>query len=260
MCRTESVRAQGAGNRTDLDPAQRLKELKAAASAYRIEREGEPPIRLELVPEPALRWNNPLSIAYDGAVFVWVADGRPEVAACFYRNVWGGRAMEHHEFQSLSEARLTATSPRGVVWAPRAPGIVFKAVPDAPAPAADAPRRLRQARALARQFHAGYKSEDTPQRSSLRLLVKPLFQYAGRGPEQPEGVLFAFVKATDPEALLVIETRPTSAGPAWHYGFARMRAGGLRGWHNDPLVWEVSRTGPDPGSPYTEIWVPVPVD
>lgn len=216
QCLTEGARAQGLGSRTDLDAAQRLKDLKAAASAYRIEREGKPTIGLELISEPALRWNNPTSVAYDGAVFVWVADGRPEVVACFYRNVWGERPMEHHEFQSLADAPHTATSPRGVAWAPRAPGIEFKPVPDAPAPAADAAGRLRQVRALARQFHAGYPSADTPKHSSLRLLVQPLFQYTGRKPGQPEGAVFAFVKATGPDALIAIETRPTSAGPAWH--------------------------------------------
>lgn len=39
-----------------------------------------------------------------------------------------------------------------------------------------------------------------------------------------------------------------------------MRAGGLRGWHNDRLVWEVRGARPDAAAPYTEIWMPVPAN
>lgn len=245
--------------RTDLDPVQRLKEFKEAAASYAITREGDPPTQLQLVPDPALRWNNPLRIAYDGAVFVWVADGRPEVVACFFRNVRRGvPPMEHHEFQSLSEASLTAETRDGRMWISRQPGIALKPIPHAPAPAADPAGRLRQLRTLARQFQAGYVTEDKSRGVSLRLLPQPLHHCASTRPDQPDSAVFAFVQATDPEALLVIETRSASGTPAWQYSFARMSTRGLRGWHKDELVWEVESRFPHPRSPYVDFIKRVP--
>src|SRR5260370_20370423 len=56
-----------------------LEELKQAAARYRIVTDSHPPKNMVLVPEPVLRWSNPLRKTADGAVFIWVADGRPEV-------------------------------------------------------------------------------------------------------------------------------------------------------------------------------------
>ena len=40
--------------------------------------------------------------------------------------------------------------------------------------------------------------------------------------------MFAFVQTTDPEVLLVIESRPSGGELAWHYGLARMSMVNLR--------------------------------
>ena len=253
-----AVCGEEASERAAADAAQRLDELKEAAASYVIERESEPPVRLVVVPEPVLRWNNPIRTAYDGAVFVWVGDGRPEVVACFYRSVDRGVPMEHHEFLSLSQTSLRATSRGRQVWAPRLPGIDRKPIPGASTPTADAAGRMRQMRALAREFQAGYVHEERASGLSLRMLTKPLQRYKNSGPESVDGALFAFVEATDPEVILLIEARPEGGSPKWQYSLARMSTRGLRAWHQDRLVWEVPKIQPQvDSSPYGKVAEPV---
>src|SRR5690242_10918170 len=88
----------GVPPKPDEDPARRLEQYKQAAGTYTIRRESEPPVTLSLKPEPCLRWNSPLRTAYDGVFFVWIAGGRPEAAATFYRNLRDGAPFEQHEF------------------------------------------------------------------------------------------------------------------------------------------------------------------
>jgi hypothetical protein len=251
------VAQEDKSERIDPDAAERLKELKSAAESYVIERQSDPTVRLKLTPEPVLRWNNPLRVAYDGAVFVWVADGRPEVVASFYRNVQRGMPMEHHEFQSISESSLTAQRDGRTKWTPRSPGVQLKPIPGAPTPADSAAARSRQIHALARDFHAGYGTEQKSKGLSLRMLTKPLLRYETSRGAESDGALMAFVQATDPEALLLIESRSSGGAAAWHYAFAPMSARGLRGWYKDELVWEVPVLSSKADSPYVSINAPV---
>jgi hypothetical protein len=78
----------------------------------------------------------------------------------------------------------------------------------------------------------------------LRLLPRPLYRYPAAGEASSDGALFAFVQATDPELLLLLEVQATRAGPAWHYGLARMtdlaldvKLDGRSAWKVDPWDW-----------------------
>jgi hypothetical protein len=221
----------------DRGAAERLGEYKRAAGRYTIERHSDPPVTLALKPDPVFRWTSPLRTAYDGVMFVWIVDGRPEVAATFYRNIRDGVPFEQHEFQSLAASALTATYGGWEVWNAREAGLTLKPIPGAPPPAPSAAARLRQMHALSEEFRA--ETTDHKGTSPLRLLSHPLYRYE-KGPSGPvDGAMFGFVHATDPEVLLLIEARPAGGSPAWHYGFARMSGFRLRAWHKDRPVWDV---------------------
>ena len=49
----------------------------------------------------------------------------------------------------------------------------------------------------------------------------------------------AFVQATDPEVLLILEARRDDASHQWQYGFARMTSRALRASHKEHEVWSV---------------------
>jgi hypothetical protein len=212
-----------------------LDELKQAAARYQILLDVARPTNLELVPEPALHWTNPLRRTLNGAVFIWLADGRPEVAASLYRYHYEGKIVEDHEFQSLAATGLTATRDGRKVWSPPAAGIRLAAIPGAPSPAPSPAERLRQMQALAREFHAFFNAPED--RSELRLLPKPLCRYSTNSASLLDGALFAFVVTTDPEVLLMIEARPKDRTSVWQYGFARMSMVNLRAEHKDQTVW-----------------------
>jgi hypothetical protein len=239
------------------EAARSFERLKQAAAGYRIvvNSDAGRPRDLVVIPEPVLRWTNPLRRTFAGATFVWVRDGRPEVVGSFFRYTEDGKAVEDDEFQSLATTSVTAIRSDQQVWAPRAAGIVLAPVPGAPKPAATLLERLRQMHALASEFHA-YIDTDKDQ-TELRLLPKPLYRYRTNRPDLLDGALFAFVLTTDPEVLLVIEARPVNGAVAWHYGFARMSMINLRGRHKDRDVWRVSWAYAlqDPSEPYVTLRV-----
>ena len=121
------------------------------------------------------------------------------------------------------------------------PGLEWKPIPNAQAPADTPPGRDRQARRLAERFSADLVDRKEV-RFRLRLLTTPLHRYdtidslISRG-----GVLFAFCQQTDPELLLLIEARKSGAGYRWEYavaGFSDMnlylRLDGREVWRDVP--------------------------
>src|SRR5262249_35575051 len=147
--------------------------------------------------DSALDWTNPIRVD-DGVVLLWASNGRPVVIACFFRYKWRGHVGEAHEFHSLATAPVLATLKGETLWNPQRPGIKPEPIPDAPRPATTAVERLRQMRGIAREFKASVYLEKGG--TELRLLSQPLFRYESKS----DGALFAFVMATDPEAILVI--------------------------------------------------------
>ncbi len=212
---------------------------KGAAAKYRIAIGSTPPRPLTLREEPALNWTNPQRRADDGSVFVWLDRGRPEVAASFYRYNLDGRRIEDNEFVSLSTSPLTASREGEVVWALPEGHVRPEPIPGAPRPAATPAERLRQLKALAREFRANFNNP--PDLSEIRPLTQPIYRFEteGKRPDVLDGALFAYVHTTDPEVLLAIEARPESEGGpmAWHFSCARMSMVNLRVFHKDREVW-----------------------
>lgn len=227
-----------------------LDRWKREALEYRIVGVDGQDKPLSFKAEPVLRWTNPVRETDGGLSFLWLERGRPVVVACFYRVRYEGKLTEAHEFLSLATMGLRATLASRSVWAPDAPGVEFRPVPDAPKPAGTPAERLRQLRTMAREFRATVDADKG--RTELRQLSQPVYRYEDRA----DGALFAFVLTTDPEAWLLIEERQGPEGPAWHYAFARMSDHSLSARHHDRTVWEVPRDtdNGNPTKPYCCRW------
>ena len=104
-----------------------------------------------MMPHRVLRWRNATRGTQESAgVFVlWVNKGRPEASASIYP--WEGDLV--HEFMSLSPgAKLVAREGGRVIWSPETPGVEYKDIPAAPAPADTPAARFKQMKVLTDRF------------------------------------------------------------------------------------------------------------
>jgi hypothetical protein len=228
----------------DAESAWRELYVTEAQSLALFAAEGEDKHPLALEAKPVMRWVS--FNGFNGDVFVWLREGRPEVVG----NIVGfpaeglkdNQRYTLAELHSVSAGRIEANpSADGQNWK-TAKGIALPAVPKAPKPGASERERKRQTREIARDFggwlnHYGEKWK-------LRMLDKPIFEYGSTAPDVLGGGLFAFVAfRTDPELLLLVEARQGKDGPQWVYAPLRFSQQDLWLDHRETQVWE-SRVGP----------------
>ena len=211
-----------------------------------------------MTPHPVLRWRNATrgKQETEGVFVLWVNKGRPEASA----SIFPFEGVLHHEFVSLVRGtKLQARQDGRVVWSPESPGIEFKDIPEAPAPAETPAARLRQLKSVADRFKVsltGWRG-DKPDREELRMLPTVIYREevseASRAdPSWIDGGVFAFVQGTDPEAILVLEVvRDRNGRPLWRYGFARATSSGLEARLDKTVVWAVDSLAGEqtPGRP-----------
>jgi hypothetical protein len=217
-----------------------VKITRAAAAEYdiRIGSGKEKPLQLHR--EPLLKWSNPEAGHVHGNLYVWTRDGRPLVAGCLF-NWFSPRAtVMEHEFHSLAEKPLSASFHKKPVWKTGEAGLSFADIPGAAAPAASDAQRLFQMKQLAREFSASGNFGTNVNDLELRLLPQPLHRYAAPERDILAGGVFALVRATDPEILLLIEARGKDVASArWQFAAARMHSmAELRLRHRSKTVWE----------------------
>ena len=120
-----------------------LKEVET----YSLSVESAPKKALELKKEPVFEWLNPARNTQQGAVFLWLCDGRPAALACVFSHphekLPGRQVM--HELHALDSEKLLVKRDEYNQWKPEA-GFARKELPDARAPAATAGARLLQMR------------------------------------------------------------------------------------------------------------------
>jgi hypothetical protein len=226
-------------------------KAKAVASFERAKREasalsirvGNPESEpLVMVPEPVLKWSNPIQGTLYGDVFIWTHKGRPEVVGSFLE--WYAPIQSRElELHSLSLGPLVAKRDNGEAWAPTRPGVELKSIPGAAAPGASAAQRLRQMRELAKEFTARQVTHAGDHRD-LRLLNQPIYRYKQTEADLVDGALFVFVLATDPETFLQIEARQVNGALQWQYALARFNSTALSVSHNGREVWTAPQIVP----------------
>src|SRR5262245_17341375 len=127
------------------------------AETYSLAVESAPKQALELRKEPVFEWLNPARSDQQGAVFLWLRDGRPAALACIFshpHDKMPGRQVMH-ELHALDPEKILVARDEYNQWKPQA-GLARKELPDAAAPAPTPGARLLQMRQLAQQF-TGYE-------------------------------------------------------------------------------------------------------
>lgn len=231
---------------TDSKTTDSLAVMKDAASRYHFQAAAGVGAAV-LLPDPLLRWSNPVAQEEDAGLFLWTRQGRPEAAAQFFvrKNIW------MHEFQSLSEGTFTVEWGGQAIWSPRQAGLIFHVETESRPPDSDVARRLRQMRTVAESFTASVEFQyDKDSHYELRLLPRPLYRYGGADGKTLDGTLWAFVQGTNPEVLLLVESRPApDQALRWNYAFAAMTSYPAQAKRNGKEVWKVDRQPiPTPGT------------
>ena len=193
------------------------------AEAYTLSVESAPKKALELKKEPVFEWLNPARNTQQGAIFLWLRDGRPAALACIFSSPHEklpGRRI-NHELHALDAEKLLVKRDGYNQWKPQA-GFARTELPDAGAPAAGRGARLLQMRRLAQEF-TGHSVDRDGQRWELRLLSTPLYRYPAAKSGVVDGALFALMSSagTDPEVLLLIEAKEVGGELRWEYACGR---------------------------------------
>src|SRR5262249_54436017 len=121
----------------------------AAAESVRYEIRHADPSQavLKMVPEPVLRFSNPIVADVHGSLYLWTNNGCPEVAASIFQ--FFDRRQLNTELVSLTTVPLRADRNGRPRWTPDA-GVQFAPLAGSAAPADTADRRQLQMRQLAR--------------------------------------------------------------------------------------------------------------
>jgi hypothetical protein len=190
---------------------------------------------------PALRWTNPSAGRVYGHTYVWLLQGRPAAAGSMYRYFTPYQSF-NGELVALAGTKLLAKRNDQLMWQPRDEW-KWRALPGSAAPAATAPQRLIQMRALTGELTVEMldtrnvpKGED----QSPRLLPRPIYRYDAGRTKTLDGALYAFVVGTDPELLLLLECDTAAARPEWRFGVGRMNRDAIRLLRKGKKVWEGS--------------------
>ena len=196
------------------------KQAKHMMAQYEFKLPERPDVKFELIPEPVLYWTNPVAGQWEGAVYLWLAEGRPAVIANPLHQT--DRRKMAHEFHQLTETPLTGLRNGKIVWRTSESGVTWTPVPDAEAPASTATARGVQMRAIARKFSAKKTEPDKVVRL-LRLLPRPIYVFTPvPESEVMDGACFLLAQSTDPKVVLLLEARKTGDTSQWLYALARL--------------------------------------
>jgi hypothetical protein len=215
---------------------------------YSLAVESAPKHPLELKKEPVFECLNPARSAHQGAVFLWLRDGRPAALACIFSHPHRklpGRLIRH-ELHALDPEKLVVKRDEYNQWKPQA-GLARKELPDATPPALAAGTRLVQMRRLAQEF-TGHEIDRDGKRWELRLLPAPLYRYPAAKSGVVDGALFALMSSdgTDPEVLLLIEAKETDGKRRWEYACGRFSDWELHVQRKDKEVFASIRSEENP--------------
>ena len=212
------------------------------AETYSIAVESGPKKALELKKEPVFEWLNPAREHQQGAVFLWLRDGRPAALGVHLLPPapQAARPGGHARTARARPREAGGEAGRADQWKPEA-GLARKELPDAPAPADDRRGAAPPDAEAGRRSSPATASIGTKKRWELRLLPTPLYRYPTAKTGVIDGALFALMSTagTDPEVLLLIEAHEDEGKTRWEYACGRFSDWELRVQRKDKEVFVV---------------------
>lgn len=183
------------------------------------------------------RYSDPARQYVDAAIWRLGDKGRPRalVTTELHRR-YGGAPRIVYEYLSLTDTPFSIKSDDSA-WSPKSGALEWKPIPNCPAPADSAQRRLLQMKEIAKRFSAS-EEVGKDHKYELRLLPQPVDRYTPTAAGVTDGAIFLFAFGTNPEVVLLIE----SDGTAWNFAAGRLAgASKIVIAVDNKTVWEVGR-------------------
>jgi hypothetical protein len=201
--------------------------------------------QVELVKSPVFRYDDQPRRFIDATIWAWTDEGRPVAFQKIEAVEYGDPAAPSPSWQycvsSVSLDEISVEWPQGRRFHASQPGVSFRPLADAPEVAPAGNQRKRQARELARKFSARIvTSPKNNFRQQMRLLTTPIFEYADPKSKEFQGAVYGFsTNGTNPDLLLVLETRQEKGALDWHFAPARMTCCAVNLVYGESEVWQV---------------------
>ncbi len=218
--------------------------FRSLAGEYRLTA-GDDVKELKLLANPVLKWSQPVRGGQDGAVYLWLAGGRPAVVGTFF--IWpnGANFGISHELHALTGDKLAGDWRGQIRWRPGDPELTWTTMPEAAAESAA--KRSIEARQIARRF-AAKSTNRNGQTSELRLQPRAFFEYEAdhvkAGAEKEDwlgGALFSLAHGTDTEVVVWLEALRGRDKPTWRFTCVRMSDLALAVTLDGKEVWTAER-------------------
>ncbi len=220
--------------------------FKKEISLYQVTMDGktkQPSLR----EEPLINWQNPERLSEQGSFFIWLDEGRPTMVASIFSYVYSGVTYRRHELISFCDKPMQVSFEGEPVWKPKAAETKGSVIADVGEPAATAPRRSTQMRAIARELNGRLLIQPP---TILKLMTTPLLRYESEANGVIDGAIFSLAVVTDPEILVAIEARKGKEGMQWYVTPFRSHYSGLDLEYRGKTLWkakdkpELMMTGP----------------
>jgi hypothetical protein len=187
--------------------------------------------KVKRIEKPLLLFGDDTRRISRGSFWAWGDKGRPVAALELFK--YEGRKNWVFDLGNTSGGKIRASYAGKPWWLENESDAVLKDVPEAPAPAAEAPQRQRQLKLLSQKF-TGYEIWDPNQtRYDLRRIERAVHTYRDEEHGILEGGLFILANGTNPEMLLFLEARtdPKDKSKAvWQFSYGRS---GMAAMHLD---------------------------
>jgi hypothetical protein len=237
VCATLVVASTGIAHADDNAPVFDYMQKSVAAYSMQLRTKGGAGLTFRRT--PIYQWTVQISGRNDGAVFVWLGNGRPEVVGCVVTRP--SKRIIYHEFHSLSGEAVTATLHDRKIWYPDKPGLRMHGLSNASKPSDNATQRRIQMRNLAQKFSVSVVHQKDNTRWETRMLARPVYRYSEVDGGLIDGGLFLFVRANDPQLLLLVEARLGAAGRRWEYATARLSSNEISINYEGQLAHTISK-------------------
>lgn len=205
----------------------RLEQMQARARFAAVKFvDGDRDRKIELLPQPVMRYSDSLRGFRDATLWLWTANGRPVAIEKVEDLRNADKAPRWLTcMATLAPEKIETRWSSGQTYLYRKPGVEFRPLKDAPAPDSREAGRLRQFKAQSQRFSATMQQYGTEDRQEMRLLTRPLHRYALPDESVDDAIIFAWTaNGTNPDALLVLEQRTRDKQPEWVYSLVGVTA------------------------------------